>query len=316
VMHDHKSVLLIGGGGTLGSYVAQESLSLGYCVDIICLEDKISDNERLNFYKADATEAFLTEFLSRKRYDGIVNFIHYDDPEDYKPVHELLIANTDHLIFVSSYRVYADLQHPVTESAPMLLDVSRDKMLLEKETYALSKAKAERFLRNEHSGENWTIVRPVISFSHNRFDLVTYFGHDLLHRIKAGETILLPKQAKDLVAGIDWAGNTGKIIAHLLFKQQAIGEAFTVSSAQNVTWEQVAALYGELCGAKFRWVELDDYLRANRINLHALLYDRLYDRTIDNRKVLQATGLRNEDFLSIKEGLKIEFSKLEEGEWA
>jgi len=49
-----KKVLLIGGGGTLGTYTAKELLRLGHKVDIICLEDKASDNENLTFYKGEA----------------------------------------------------------------------------------------------------------------------------------------------------------------------------------------------------------------------------------------------------------------------
>ena len=33
-----RNVLLIGGGGTLGTYTAKELLRLGHKVDIICLE--------------------------------------------------------------------------------------------------------------------------------------------------------------------------------------------------------------------------------------------------------------------------------------
>lgn len=40
-----KHVLLIAGGVTLGTYTAEECLRLGYKVDIICLEDKVSDKE-------------------------------------------------------------------------------------------------------------------------------------------------------------------------------------------------------------------------------------------------------------------------------
>lgn len=40
----NKSVLLIAGGGTLGKYTAAELLRLGCFVDIICLEDYVSDN--------------------------------------------------------------------------------------------------------------------------------------------------------------------------------------------------------------------------------------------------------------------------------
>lgn len=307
-----KTVLLIGGGGTLGTYTAQELLSLGHRVDILCPEEKHSDQDRLTFYQGYGTKDFLEQHFSTHHYDGIVNFIHYPEVEDYPPIHRLLMAHTDHLIILSSYRVYADEQHPVTETAPMLLDVSADREFIETEKYAISKAKLEKYLNAECAGQPWTIVRPVISFSKRRFDLVTYYT-DLLERIEAGEIIPLPTAAKDLGAGLDWAGNSGKLIAHLLFKKEALGEAFTVSSAQNLTWGEIAALYTELLGAKFRWVSTEEYLKAtNNCNYYALLYDRLFDRTIDNRKILKVTGLTPADFIPIKDGLQIELKKLKE----
>lgn len=308
----NKSVLLIGGGGTLGTYTANELLNFGCSVDVICLEDKVSHNEKLKFYKAKAELEFLQDFLRDKHYDGIVNFIHYPDVSVYPPVHKLLISSTEHLIVLSSYRVYANEEHPITEQSPRLLDVSTDKNFLYEETYALSKAKLENFLNTECKGENWTVVRPVISFSKYRFDLVTYYGHDLLQRIKSGETISLPQDAKKLTAGLDWAGNSGKLIANLLFKKECFGEAYTISSAQNLTWGEVAEIYTELLGAKIAWVSLDEYLKAtNNFNYYALIYDRLFDRNIDNNKVLEATGLKSEDFTPIKEGIKKELLLLE-----
>lgn len=306
-----KKVLLIGGGGTLGTYTAQELLKQGHSVDIICLEDKTSDDENIKFYKSKANLDYLSEFLKDRMYDGIVNFIHYPDIEEYTPVHSLLTIHTKHLIVLSSYRVYADEQHPITETSPMLLDVSTDKEFLETEKYAVSKAKLEKYLNSECKGQNWTIVRPVISFSKLRFDLVTYCGHDLLRKIENGEIIPLPIEAKKLTAGLDWAGNSGRLIANLLFKEECFCEAYTVSSAQNLTWGEVAELYTELLGAKFRWVSLEEFRKAtNDYNLYALLYDRLFDRNIDNRKILKASGLKNNDFLSVKDGLKIELSLL------
>lgn len=307
-MYQNKNVLLIAGGGTLGTYTAEELLRLGCSVDVICLENKVSDNDKLKFYKSYATEELLQELFSKKHYHGIVNFIHYPDVEEYKPVHKLLAANTDHLIFLSSYRVYANLQHPVTENAPMLLDVIKDdKEFIEKEDYALSKAKAEKFLREESGTDNWTAVRPVISFSERRFDLVTRYGREVIEKAAAGEAIALPEGAKKMTAGLDWAGNSGKLIANLLFKPGTFRESYTISSAQNLTWGEVADIYTELVGAKFDWVNTEEYIRE--YGTWHLIYDRLFDRKIDNSKVLQATGLKKEDFKSIKEGLLIEMEK-------
>ena len=301
-----KKVLLIAGGGTLGTYVAEELLRLGHDVDIICLEDKKSNRENLKYYKAKASLDYLRDLFTKNHYNGIVNFIHYRNYEDYIPYHELLSQSTEHLIFLSSYRVYADLQHPITETAPQLIDVIKDDPLFhETEDYALAKSRAERFLSNNSYPKNWTVVRPVISFSDRRLDINMVSGHTVIDAAKEGKPIQLPLEAKNLTAGLDWAGNSGKLIANLLFKEECKGEAYTISSAQNITWGDVADIYTKLLNVQFEWVPAN-YPH----NVWNWYYDRAYDRKIDNSKVLKATGLKPEDFKSIEEGIKTELKKL------
>ncbi len=305
-----KKVLLIAGGGTLGRYTAKELLRKDCAVDVICLEDYTSDNPNLRYYQANADLKYLTAFLKDNYYDGIVNFIHYTSVDDYKPVHKLLCSKTDQLIFLSSYRVYADLQHPITETAPLLADVVKDdEEFLKTENYALPKAGCEKYLREESGTKNWTIVRPVISFSDKRFDLVTVSGQEIIDAAKSGKTILLPKAAKNLTAGLDWAGNSGKLIANLLFKKECFGEAYTVSSGQNLTWGEVADIYTRLTGVKFRWAETEEYVNTGHGG-YILIYDRLYDRAVDHTKILMATGLNKDDFTSVEEGIKIELNHI------
>lgn len=300
-----KKALLIAGGGTLGSYTAEELLRLGHKVDVICLEDKKSDNGNLRYFKASATLEYLEKLLSENHYDGIVNFLHFKTVESYEPYHALLSKSTEHLIFLSSYRVYADLEHPITENAPQLLDVIKDdERFLAIEDYALAKCRMERFLKDNPYPVNWTVVRPVISFSERRFDILLHTDYTVIDAYKSGECVALPLEAKELTAGIDWAGNSGKIIANLLFKTECIGEAYTVSSAENLTWGEVADMYTELLDVKFKWMPAD-FPRDD----YRWYYDRAYNRKIDNRKMLKATGLSKEDFTPVREGLKIELEK-------
>lgn len=316
-MYTGKNVLLIAGGGTLGTYVSKELLRLGAYVEVICPEEKVSDNECLVFHQSLATEELLCDLFSKKHYDGIVNFIHYKEPEAYKKIYPLLIQNTDHLIFISSYRVYADAQHPITETAPRLLDVATDVSFLENERYALPKAKCEDFLNGEHKGEPWTIVRPVISFSDKRLDLLLYSGHRVLDVARAGTELFLPEMVKDYTAGWDWAYNSGKLIANLLFKPNALGETFTIYSGHGMTWGEVAALYQKLTGVRIRWCDEETYLnfhtvvQTNNIMKWAWIYDRRYNRDMDCTKVLRATGLSYDDFASVESGLRSEIEKIE-----
>lgn len=306
-----KRVLLIGGGGTLGTHVGEELLRMGCCVDVICPEEKTSDDPDLRFFRAKGTPEYLQELFGETHYDGTVNFIHYPEVKEYMAVHDLLAAGTEHLIFLSSYRIYADEQHPITESAPQLLETSRDEAFLQHERYALPKAQAENFLREKHAGEHWTAVRPVISFSRYRFDIVNCSGRTVLERAVSGEPVILPEKARALTAGLDWAGNSGKLIAHLLFKPHTFGESYTVSGAPQMTWGEVADLYTRVLGVRFEWMDTQEYLRryapegaANWI----LTCDRFFERRIDNRKIMAATGLAAKDLRSIEEGLRIELT--------
>ncbi len=313
-MYSNKKVLLIAGGGTLGTYVSKELLRLGCQVDVICPEEKVSDNERLRFLQNYATDDFLSELFAQEHYDGIVNFLHYKTVDAYKKIHPLLIANTEHLIFLSSYRVYADEQHPITEDAPRLLDVVNDPVFLETEDYAIPKAKCEDFLNSECKGEPWTIVRPVISFSDRRLDLLLYSGHDILNHAKQGKEMLLPSFVRDYSAGIDWAGNSGKLIANLLFKDAAIGQAFTVYSGHGLTWGEVADAYSKLTGVKIRWCDEEEFAHENpkiKRNPWTWKYDRKFNRDIDPSKILKVTGLNSSDFASVSEGIEQELKNLQ-----
>ena len=233
--------------------------------------------------------------------------------EDYKKIHPLLIRNTDHLIFLSSYRVYADEQHPITEEAPRLSDVVTDRTFLETETYAVPKSGCEDYLRGERAGEPWTIVRPVISFSSRRLDLLLYSGKDVLRFAERGEEMLLPSLVKNYTAGIDWAGNSGKLIANLLFKRDAIGETFTVYSGHGLTWGEVADAYRALTGVKIRWCSEEEYVRNTpKIAKEPWMwkYDRRFNRDVDSSKILRVTGLTQDDFSSVSEGIKRELRNL------
>ena len=302
--------LLIAGGGTLGLYTAEELLRLGSEVEVIALEELTSDNPKLTFIRERVDDAYLTGFLAGKHYDAIVDFIHYPDPAAYEKRLPLLQKSTDHLVFLSSYRVYADREHPVKYSSPQLLDAcAGDEFLLKNDNYGISKCYEERILRRCEN-RNWTIVRPLISFSHFRFDLITQGAGTLLTRPKEGKPILLPEEARKLTAGLTWAGNTGKIIARLALNGRAKGEDYVLGTGEKHTWEEVAGYYTELNGARFVWVDTETYLRyatSNDAGSRIILcYDRLFDREVDAEKTLLAAGLGTADFLPVRQALEKE----------
>ena len=307
---DRKRALLIAGGGTLGSYAAWELLRKGWAVDVILLEKRVSLSPSLRYITARVDDGLLRKLFRENRYDTVIDFIHYPDPAAYRQRADLLLANTDQLIFLSSYRVYANEETPVKESSPLLLDVVTDRDFLENETYAVPKTKNERYLRSTGKN-NYTIVRPLISFSHYRLDLICTGAPLLLRRQADGKPVLLPAEARYLTAGVGWAGNIGKMFAGLAGNEKALGGTFTLGTDENPTWDEVAGYYREIMGIDTVWVDTDVY-RKTLTDRFYLTYDRLYDRRIDNSRIREVTGLSREDFTGVREGILREVTYLGE----
>ena len=309
-----EKVLLIAGGGTLGTYVTEEMVERGVSVDVICLEEYQS-NQMVTYYREKVNFEYIKEFLAGKKYAAIVDFLHYIKVEDYENVYNLYSEHTEQIVYLSSYRIYADEEHPITETSPTWLEVDVDKEFLETENYAMPKLRGETFLKSRHK-KNWTIVRPVISFSNRRFDLFMYTGSSIISKVKNKERIVLPIDVKNITAGLDWAGNTGKLIGKLLLNEKALGEAFTISSGQNISWGELADIYCEVFGIDIDWISMEDFIKYGPDmsgNVWGLKYDRVFDRTTDASKVLRTTGMRKEDFKSIKDALMYEFEKIKGG---
>ena len=140
--------------------------------------------------------------------------------------------------------------------------------------------------------------------------------HSVIDAAKEKKPFPLPIEAKNLTAGLDWAGNSGKLIANLLFKKEAIGERFTISTGQNLTWGEVADIYSDLTGLKIKWTDEESFISSYPCveTTKEWIYkcDRLYDRSIDCSKVLSVTGLGKNDFLSIRKGIEKELEIFEQ----
>ncbi|MBQ8509994.1 MAG: NAD-dependent epimerase/dehydratase family protein [Clostridia bacterium] len=315
-----KKILILGGTGAMGVYLVPELLSMGYAVDVVSLDAVESDNSNLRYIQtANAKDmTFLAELL-KNDYNGIVDFLIYNTA-DFEAHHRLLLEHTDHYIYLSSYRVYANEEHPIVETSPRLLDVSKDEEFRPVEDYSLYKARGEDILKAS-SFSNWTAIRPAITYSKRRFQLVTLEANVVVNRALAGKTVVLPKEAMGVQATMSWGGDVAKMIARLLLNKAACRDVFTVATSEHNTWETVAGYYRELVGLNYITVDKEDYLSildpneqpGRRFARWQLDYDRLFDRIVDNSKILNITGLKQSELSSLYDGLKRELSALPKG---
>ncbi len=313
-----KKVLVLGSSGAMGRYLVPALVNLGYWVTAVSLDDEVPYSDKVTCIKGDAFDrGFITKLLKQK-FDGIVNFMIYAK-QPFADWYELFLNNTDHYIFLSSCRVYADEEVPVKETSPRLLDVSKDEELLASQDYCMHKARAEDLLWGSKY-KNFTIVRPATTFSNMRFQLTTLEATNTVGRALKGKKVVLPIQAKDKPATLCWGGDVANMIARLLFKPETMREAYNVCSAESRTWGEIADYYKELCGLEAVWVDKEDYMKikskdgiiTNSVRWQ-LEYARLFRRITDNSKMLAVTGLRQEQFMPLYDALKMMIDAIPEG---
>lgn len=308
-----KKVLVMGGTGAMGRYLVPKLAQRGYKVDVVSL-DTLPDEKNIHYIQEDIMDDEVLKARLAVGYDGIVDFMVYPT-EHFKTRHKLLLEHTKHYIFLSSYRVFGDSDVPITEKAPQLLDTLRDEEYLATDDYALRKSRCEDILE-QSVYENWTIVRPAITYSQKRAQLVTLERKHILAALQENRPALLPEAAKNIQATMTWAGDVAEMLARLLFSKTAMREDFNVTTAEHRTWEQVAQIYNQLYGLQYEWVDTEAYLedkakndksgRVTKGSRWQLRYDRLYNRVMDNSKILTETGLKQQDLTTLYDGLLLE----------
>lgn len=303
-----KSVLVIGATGAMGRHLVPELTKLGYTVTGVSLDVQKKPVPGVKYLVGDCFDKDFLSGILKERFDGIVNFMYFGAQHPWEEYMDLFLQNTDHYIFLSSCRVYADEEVPVKETSPRLLDVSKDEALLASTDYCIMKAKCEDMLWNS-SYNNFTIVRPATTFSEMRYQLVTLEAKHTVGRARKGKKVVVPIQAFDKPATLCWGGDVAKMIARLMFKEETLREAYNVCSSESHTWGEIAEYYRDICGLEAVWVDKEDYLRIQHPEIKLshrwqLEYARLFHRITDNSKMLAATGLKQTDFLTLYDALK------------
>lgn len=308
-----KKILVPGGTGAMGIYLVPELVSMGAEVYVTSRRD-LSDSPGVRYLCGNAHDMeFLEKCLDSVKPDAIVDFMNYKTPE-FKDRVGCLLSSTSHFLFLSSYRVFADA-NPLTEQSPRLLDASGDKEFLATDIYPLAKARQEDVLASS-SYNNWTIIRPCITYSSERFQFGCLEANTVCYRSFQNVPVVIPSRMLERRTTMTWGGDVAKMIARLVLNPAARTESFNTVTAENHTWREVGQLYQDLIGLKYNECTIDEYVQViGEHYYYQTVYDRMYDRVLDNSKVLKATGLRQSDFRGLRDGLAFELSKFRENQY-
>lgn len=298
-------VLILGGTGAMGGHLRHLLAEKGALVSVTTRQTLPSEGG-IKYISGNAKDDDFLRTQLEQRWDCIVDFMTYSTA-DFRRRLPFLLTSTMQYVFLSSARVYARSEKPLTEDSPRLLDVSDDRQYLKSDEYALAKARQENLL-SESGHKNWTILRPYITYAEERLQLGVLEKEAWLFRALQGRTIVfssdIAERTTTLTSGLDVAG----AISGLIGLEKALGESFHITCDFPRTWHEIFGIYKktltEYYGEcpKIRFVDLDSFMITHS-SRYQIIYDRLYNRIFDNDKIrsLVSTDL----FFPPEQGLKL-----------
>ncbi|MCL2328094.1 MAG: NAD-dependent epimerase/dehydratase family protein [Bacteroidetes bacterium] len=300
-------VLVLGGTGAMGIHLVQLLKEQGV-ETFVTSRRRIQSNENVHYLQGNAQdETFLQECLQMHQWDTIVDFMIYHT-QTFKERVDLLLNSTKQYIFLSSARVYAGSEQPITETSARLLDVSHDADYLATDEYSLTKARQEDILKNS-GRKNWTIIRPYITYSENRFQLGVLEKEEWLYRALHGRTIVFSSDIMQKTTTLTYGFDVAKGIASVIGKAGALGECFHITQPESIQWSEVLNVYLSVLEkhAAFRpKVLLQDLNNFSEwrtgTSQYQIRHDRLYNRVFDNAKISQYIDAKS--FTNTQAGLQ------------
>lgn len=306
-----RRALLLGGTGAMGVYLQDELASAGWEVVVTSRRPR-EPRPGVTFAEGNAKDPAFLASLASESYDALVDFMSWA-PQTFEAMLPKLLGMSGQYVFLSSYRVFADAP-VITESSPRLLEACPDTRYTTCNEYAIAKAREEDQLRASGSSD-WTIVRPAITYSRERFQLGTLESGEWLWRALRGLPVPMAREVLERECTLSWGRDVAHMIAKLLGNQAAYGEDFNVSTSKHQSWAEVLELYRSMLDFEVWEVPLATYERfccwSDRILGYCpqLRYDRLCNRVLDNAKALSVTGMAESDLTGIGEGLALEFKR-------
>ncbi len=293
-------VLFIGGTGVISS--ACSELAVERDIDLYVFNRGRSNSVRSVAGGATSLVgdinnlSAMQEVLERHKFDVVVNWIAYQAEEIERDI-ELFNGKVSQYVFISSASAYQKpiRKLPITEETPL------ENPYWE---YSRMKQACEETLVEKYRNENFpaTIVRP--SHTYDKTMLPFPGGYTTLDRMIRGKKVVIHGDGTSLWV-LTHHKDFAKGFVGLLGKQEAIGEAYQITSDEILTWNKIFGYISEAVG-----VVLDPvYVPSTMIARHdpawgaGLLGDKAHSVIFDNAKI-KALVPEFEAVIPYKEGCK------------
>ena len=276
------NILIIGGTGTISTYVVDKCLQLGMDVTIM---NRGNSNKTLTkgakWIIGDINnEQETSELLKDKHYDSVIQFVAFTASQVERDV-RLFTGKTDQYIFISSASAYHKPveDYPITENTPLKNPYWE---------YSRNKIACEEYLKNV-KGMNVTIVRPSHTYDNKMIMAVmTRWGYDYAHiqRLLDGKPIIVPGDGTN-VWTITHASDFANSFVYLIGNKKAYNDVFHITGNKLYTWDQLTNILAKELGVKPNIIHIpSDFIIKYMPEMEGpLLGDKSWSSIFDNSKI-------------------------------
>ncbi len=275
-------VLFIGGTGNISTACVERAIASGHRVTVLTRGQRLADFAGpVDTYRADRNDASALAELAARHYDVVANFLGLQ-PEQVDKDLRAFGGNVGQYVFVSTASAYLKpAASPwITESAPLgnpFWPYARDKIACEN---LLMRASAD-------SGFPVTIVRPSYTIGPTWIpSSVGGHGYTVVGRMRRGQPIISHGDGQSVWA-MTSADDFAVGLVGLFGREQAIGEAFHITSDEVLTWDAIYHTIARAAGAQAKIVHIPSEVIAAMVPRFGpgLLGDKMHSALYDNAKI-------------------------------
>lgn len=276
-----QKILFIGGTGIISSAVTTMAVERGLDLTLFTRGESAirpAPEGAKRIYGDITNPADRDKISAAGPFDIVVDWIAFHPDQVTRDI-ELLRGRVGQYVFISSASAY---QKPI-QALPITEETPLDNPFWE---YSRNKQACEETLLRAHQEEGFpvTIVRP--SHTYDKTLLPLRGGYTMLGRMLAGQPVIVPGDGTSL-----WTLTHHRDFARgflgLLGREEAVGEAYHITSDEVLSWNQIYAYIAEAAGVELKPVHIPSTI----IHKHdpdwgdGLLGDKAHSVLFDNRKI-------------------------------
>jgi nucleoside-diphosphate-sugar epimerase len=280
-------VLFIGGTGLISSACSELAVERGLELTLLNRNQSekypVPEGAHLLVGDVHGDPAGLSRLLDSQRFDVVVDWIAFTLDDIERDI-RLFSGKTGQFVFISSASAYQKppKHYIITEETPLenpFWDYSRDKIACEERLMA----------EYRQRGFPVTIVRPSHTYGPSQIPLcLDSWRHPwtVVERMKRGKKIIIPGDGTSLWV-LTWNGDFAKGFLGLLGREQAIGQAYHITSDEALTWNQITLEAAHALGLNPEIVHIPSDLIAayDPDATGSLIGDKANCAVFDNRKI-------------------------------